>query len=29
MQCFENNESGCDNYRPLFWHKDSDKLEQA
>jgi hypothetical protein len=27
MQCFKNNESGCDNYRPLLWYKDSDKLD--
>lgn len=25
--CFDENESGCDNYRPLFWYKDSDKLD--
>lgn len=23
--CFDDNESECDNYRPLFWYKDSDK----
>lgn len=25
--CFDENESGHDNYRPLFWYKDSDKEE--
>lgn len=23
--CFDESSSGCDNYRPLFWYKDSDK----
>ena len=23
--CFDENEDGCDNYRPLFWYKNSDK----
>lgn len=23
--CFDETDSGCDNYRPLFWYKDSDK----
>ena len=25
--CFDNGDDGCDNYRPLFWYKDSDKKE--
>lgn len=25
--CFDENDSGCDNYRPLFWYKDSDKID--
>ena len=25
--CFDENENGCDNYRPLFWYKDSDKVD--
>lgn len=29
--CFDENEDGCDNYRPLFWYKNEDKemYEQA
>jgi 3'-phosphoadenosine 5'-phosphosulfate sulfotransferase (PAPS reductase)/FAD synthetase len=23
--CFDNNDNGCDNYRPLFWYLDKDK----
>lgn len=25
--CFNENDSGCDSYRPLFWYKDSDKRD--
>lgn len=25
--CFDETETGCDNYRPLFWYKDSDKQD--
>lgn len=25
--CFDENEDGCDNYRPLFWYKNSDKKD--
>ena len=25
--CFDDNELGCDNYRPLFWYTDSDKKD--
>lgn len=25
--CFDETENGCDNYRPLFWYKDSDKID--
>ena len=25
--CFDDNGSMCDNYRPLFWYKDSDKKD--
>lgn len=25
--CFDDNESGCDEYRPLFWYKNEDKQE--
>ncbi len=25
--CFDETDIGCDNYRPLFWYKDSDKID--
>ena len=25
--CFSEGDDGCDNYRPLFWYKDSDKID--
>lgn len=25
--CFSEGDGGCDNYRPLFWYKDSDKID--
>lgn len=25
--CFDDNDNGCDNYRPLFWYTDNDKRE--
>lgn len=25
--CFDETNTGCDNYRPLFWYKDSDKID--
>lgn len=25
--CFDENDNGCDNYRPLFWYTDSDKVD--
>ena len=25
--CFDENETGCDNYRPLFWYTDLDKKD--
>ena len=25
--CFSEGDNGCDNYRPIFWYKDSDKKE--
>ena len=25
--CFDETDTGCDNYRPLFWYKDSDKID--
>ena len=25
--CFDNNDDGCDNYKPLFWYSDNDKCE--
>lgn len=25
--CFDETDAGCDNYRPLFWYKDSDKID--
>lgn len=25
--CFDENDTGCDNYRPLFWYRDTDKQE--
>ena len=25
--CFDDNDNGCDNYRPIFWYKDTDKID--
>lgn len=25
--CFSDNDNGCDNYRPIFWYKDIDKVD--